>query len=150
MYSMTNRPDTCSRYWPGNGPLQYGTGPVYQHTVLGQYRTGTVILYRFGIGCDRDILSVECMRQSVVHYTFKRKDQATTLLKARSSAICSVQIDPELLFQRLSIAPKSAEQKEEMFRFELCPHPPSLFDETLMLREAQKSVLGDAIWSIKT
>ena len=26
-------------------------------------------------------------------------------------------------------------------------HPPVLFDETLMLREAQKSVLGDAIWS---
>ena len=61
--------------------------------------------------------------------------------------IFSVQIDSELLFQRLIIAPKSAEQKEEMFRFELCPHPPSLIDETMMLREAQKSVLGDAIWS---
>lgn len=88
--------------------------------------------------------------QSVVHYTFKRKDQATTFLKARSSVRVGedqVQIDPELLFQRLIIISKSAEDKEEMFRFELCTHPPALFDEKLMLREAQKSVLGDAIWS---
>ena len=48
--SFLYRPDTCSRYWPGNGPLQYGTGPVCPHTVLGQYRTGTVVLYRFGTG----------------------------------------------------------------------------------------------------
>ena len=76
--------------------------------------------------------------QSVVHYTFMREDQATTLLKARSSAICSVQIDPELLFQRVIIAPKSAEQKERCFALSYAlipgPHPPSLFDETLMLR----------------
>ena len=58
-----------------------------------------------------------------------------------------VQIDPELLFQGLIILPKSAEEKEQMFCFELCPHPPSLFDETLMLREAHKSMRGDAIWS---
>ena len=88
--------------------------------------------------------------QSVIHYTFKRKDQATTLLKASSSVRVGddqVQIDPELLFQRLIVTPKSAEEKEEMFRFELCTHPTSLFDEKLMLREAQKSVLGDALWS---
>ena len=48
--SFPYRPDTCSRYWPGNGPLQYGTGPVSPHTVPGQYRTGTVTLYRFGTG----------------------------------------------------------------------------------------------------
>ena len=46
--SFLYRTDTCSRYWTGNGPAQYGTGPVYPHTVLGQYRTGNVILYRFG------------------------------------------------------------------------------------------------------
>ena len=48
--SFPYRPDTCSRYWPGNGPLQYGTGPVSPHTVPCQYRTGTVTLYRFGTG----------------------------------------------------------------------------------------------------
>ena len=48
--SFPYRPDTCSRYWPGNGPLQYGTGPVSLHTVPGQYRTGTVTLYRFSTG----------------------------------------------------------------------------------------------------
>ena len=48
--SFPYRPDTCSRYWPGNGPLQYGTGPVSPYTVPGQYRTGTVTLYRFGTG----------------------------------------------------------------------------------------------------
>ena len=88
--------------------------------------------------------------QSVVHYTFQRKDQATTFLKANSSVRVGedqVQIDPDLLFQRLIIIPKSAEEKEQVFQFELCPHPPSLFDNTLMLREAQKSVLGDALWS---
>ena len=48
--SFLYRPDTCSQYWAGNGPSQYGTGLVYPHTVLGQYRTGTIILYRFGTG----------------------------------------------------------------------------------------------------
>ena len=41
--------------------------------------------------------------QSVVHYSFKHKDQATTLLKARSYVQVGddqVQIDTELLFQR--------------------------------------------------
>ena len=48
--SFHYRPNTCSRYWPGNGLLQYGTGPVYPHTVLGQYCTSTFILYRFCTG----------------------------------------------------------------------------------------------------
>ena len=48
--SFPYKPNICCQYWPGNGPLQYGTGPVSPHTIPGQYRTGTVILYRFGTG----------------------------------------------------------------------------------------------------
>ncbi len=34
-----------------------------------------------------------------------------------------------------------------MFRYELCSHPPSLFDDSLMMREPQKGVLAEAIGS---
>ena len=50
--------------------------------------------------------------QSIGHYTFKRKDQVATLLKARSSVRVGddqVQICPELLFQCLIMSHQDAD-----------------------------------------
>ena len=87
--------------------------------------------------------------QRVTKYIFKRNDQAVTMASKSAVKIGNeeVQVDPHLLFQRLVVAAKSSDNTEEMFKYELCSHPPALFDTSLMMREAQKSLLAEAMWS---
>ena len=60
-----------------------------------------------------------------------------------------VQIDPNLLFQRLaSIASQSPDTLENALEYELSSYPPSLFDSTFFMREAQKSQLTDCILNL--
>ena len=60
-----------------------------------------------------------------------------------------VQIDPQLLFQRLiTVVQSSSELKAYFLKYELCSYPPALFDSSLLLREARKPVLADAIWDL--
>ncbi|XP_063607207.1 uncharacterized protein LOC134781852 [Penaeus indicus] len=75
--------------------------------------------------------------QSMMTYTFRKSEQAITLGKSSSVQIDGeqVQVDPQLLFQRLIIACKSTDNMEAMFQYELCCYPPALFDSPLMLRE---------------
>ena len=54
------------------------------------------------------------------------------------------QIDP-LLFQRLTLV---ANNLEDVFRFELCSYPQALCSGMQFLREANKPVLANAIWSL--
>ena len=57
-----------------------------------------------------------------------------------------VHVDPQLLFQRLTIASKSSDNFESVFKYELCSHPPTLFDSSQLLRESNKAILANAIW----
>ena len=87
--------------------------------------------------------------KSAADYTFKRSAQAVTLAsKSTSIRIESdtVQIDPQLLFQRLIIACNRSDDLEGLFRYELCSYPVALFDSPLTLRQPQKPVLADALW----
>ena len=61
----------------------------------------------------------------------------------------SIQIDPQLLFQRLTLVAKSIDSLEDVFQFELCSYTPALFSSAQFLREANKPVLADAIWSFQ-
>ena len=81
-------------------------------------------------------------------FTFKRSDQVVTLDSKAAVKIdgVSVQIDPQLLFQRLTIAAKASDNIEDIFKYELCSYPPALFDSSLLLREPQKPVLANTIW----
>jgi len=83
-------------------------------------------------------------------YTFKRKDQVVTLGMKSSVKIDGeqVQVDPQLLFQRLITVAQTAEELESAFKYELCSYPPALFDSSLQLREAHKPVFADAIWDL--
>ena len=56
--------------------------------------------------------------------------------------VFSVQIDPQLLFQRLVIAAKANDNLEYVFKYELCSYPPALFDSAQLLRESHKPVLS--------
>ena len=57
----------------------------------------------------------------------------------------TVQIDPQLLFHRLTIAAKPTQNLEDIFKYELCNYPPALFNLLLLLQEPQKLVLANAI-----
>ena len=61
-----------------------------------------------------------------------------------------MQIDPQLLFQRLTIAARATDNLKDVFKYELCSYPPALFHSTLLLREPQKPVLANAIWALVT
>ena len=81
--------------------------------------------------------------------SFKTKDQAVT----RSTSFVTVnietiQIDPQLLFQRLIAAGTRNDQLEEIFQFELCSYPPAIFEASYVMRPANKSALADAIWAL--
>ena len=57
-----------------------------------------------------------------------------------------VQVDPQLLFQRLIIACDNS-QLDELFQYELCTYPTALFDSPFMLRQPQEPALADALWT---
>ena len=45
----------------------------------------------------------------------------------------AVLVDPQLLFQRLTIPAKALQDLASVFKYELCSHPPALFDNSLLL-----------------
>ena len=61
-----------------------------------------------------------------------------------------VQVDPQLMFQRLSIVATTGgfESPQQFFEYEMCSFPASLFDASLLPLKANKPVLADAIWSM--
>ena len=80
-------------------------------------------------------------------YSFTKSNQAITF-SAKSSVKGDgekIQVDPQLLFQRLIIASQSLDDMIAILKYELCSYPPSLFDSSLMLLKPQKPALADAI-----
>ena len=79
--------------------------------------------------------------KSATDYTFKRRSQAVTLATKSSVSIESdtVQVDPQLLFQRLIVACNRSDDLQGLFRYELCCYiyPVVLFDSSLTLRQPQ-------------
>lgn len=76
--------------------------------------------------------------QEVDHYTFPNSLKVKTLALRLPVNVGekTVDVDPMLLFQRLSVSAstKSEDQKREAFSLELCSYPPNLFDKNLLMR----------------
>ena len=87
--------------------------------------------------------------KSVVEYSFKRKEQSVTLAAKSSIKIDGerIQVDPQLLFQRLVIACMTMEDLESVFQYELCSFPAALFENQVTLRKPQKALLADYLWT---
>ena len=87
---------------------------------------------------------------NVLEYTFKRKSQAVSLGSQTAVMIQgeAVQVDPQLLFQRLSIVAGNGDDAAETFRYELCRYPPAHFESLQLLSQANKASLADAMWDI--
>ena len=89
--------------------------------------------------------------KNIVDFTFKKSNQAITL-NAKSNVKVggeTIQVDPQLLFQRLTtVANGLLEDTSEIFKYELCSFPPSIFDSSGFPREAHKPALADSIWNV--
>ena len=62
----------------------------------------------------------------------------------------TIHIDPQLLFQRLAAAADKMyyDNQADVFKYELCSFPSSLFESSGMFSPADKPVLANAIWSL--
>ena len=60
----------------------------------------------------------------------------------------TMQIDPQLLFQRLITAGTRNDQLEDIFPFELCSYPSAIFEATSAMMPSNKPALADAIWAL--
>ena len=99
-----------------------------------------------------DVILASMEGKTVAEYTFKRNYQVITLDTKSAIKIdgITVQIDPQLLFQRLTLAAKTTDNIKDIFKYELCSYPPALFDTSLLLRKSQKPMLANAIWNLVT
>ena len=109
----------------------------------------TLVCITFQLECMH-IVQLMLTRQKLLGKPFRRKNQAVTMDTKSSIRIDgnTVQIDPQLLFQRLALAAKATYDLEAVFKYELCSYPPAVFESPLLLRQAQKPVLADALWSL--
>ena len=88
--------------------------------------------------------------RSVGDYKFRHKDQAITLTSGSSIKVHrqQLQVDPVLLFQRLTTLANKHDDSKSLFEFELCSHPASLFESSSLPRKANKPALADAVWDL--
>lgn len=88
--------------------------------------------------------------KSSSEFIFKKENQVVAMNSKNTIQIDNdnVQIDPEVLFQRLLFIQNSRvnEKLESIFKYELTQRPPALFDERGFLREGSESVLSDTLW----
>ena len=83
--------------------------------------------------------------------SFCKKDQVVTLACKTAVRLSegNIQVDPQLLFQRLSFVATGGQydNPQSFFKIEMCSYPPALFDSLLLSRKANKPLLADAIWT---
>ena len=89
--------------------------------------------------------------KNVLEYSFKKCNQAVTLGSKSSIKVDgeAITVDPQLLFQRLiAAADRLCDNQADIFSYELCSLPSSLFEASGLLREADKPSLANTIWSL--
>lgn len=83
-------------------------------------------------------------------YVFKKKDQVVVMNSKNTIEIDdeNVQIDPEVLFQRLLFIQnnRNKDELERILQYELTQRPPVFFDENGFLRDGNESALSDILW----
>lgn len=99
----------------------------------------------------REIMST-MYNQRVKDFTFKRNSKAITMADKNALVLDGevTLIDPQLLFQRLILLARNYDDQKlaDVFKFELCQRPSSLFDDYGFMRHTNKTTLGDDIIKI--
>ena len=89
------------------------------------------------------------MDQHVFEFSFQRKNQATNM---QTTGVVigeeTINIDPQVFFQRLIAIKDHHDYSSELFEYELCGYPPALFDRYELPREANKPQIADAVWEV--
>ena len=86
--------------------------------------------------------------KSTDEFTFRKANQAVAL-RSRSTVKIKgehVNIDPQLLFQRLLTAKERCDNVTSLFQYELCTYPAALFESSSLPLEPNKAVLADYLW----
>ena len=87
--------------------------------------------------------------QNVFEFSFQRKNQATNM---QTTGVVigeeTVNIDPQVLFQRLIAIKDHHDYSSELFEYELCGYPPAPFDRYELPRETNKPQISDAVWEV--
>ena len=98
------------------------------------------------IGCG---ILQSMVGKSAGEVKFKRKAQAVTMSTKTTVKVNNdmVQIDPQLLFQRLvAVAQNTVQSLPDVLEYELTSVPSTLFDSSGLPRQAAKSSLADFLW----
>ncbi|KAG0713878.1 hypothetical protein GWK47_015218 [Chionoecetes opilio] len=81
--------------------------------------------------------------QSVAEYKFSQKNQVKTLASAthvKTSSGAQIEMDSQRLYQRLLLTGFNGDiPLPDLFRYEMCSFPPSLFDNHVCMRMGDKS-----------
>jgi hypothetical protein len=110
---------------------------------------------RDGVNVDRakaigEEILTSMVGKSVDEFTFKKSKQAVTLDSRSTVKIKGepVRVDPQLIFQRLvSVGERREDDMASLFKYELCSHPPALFESSSLPLEVTKSLLSDFVWN---
>ena len=89
--------------------------------------------------------------QEVNKHVFKRKDHAIQINAKGKQTLQGkeLDIDPNLLFQRLTLIMQWIDNDPaNMFKYEQCGYPASLFVCSKLLRPAEKPPLSDKLWKL--
>lgn len=83
-------------------------------------------------------------------FVFRKKDQVVLMTSKNTVQIDdeNVQIDPEVLFQRLLFVQnnRSKDDIEGILQYELTQRPPVFFDERGFLRDGNEFALAETLW----
>ncbi|XP_014679227.1 PREDICTED: uncharacterized protein LOC106819081 [Priapulus caudatus] len=127
---------------------------------LGEFHTEMSYLGRIGhlmAGSGlQEVLELTYASNSVSHmltveeFTFQKADQAVTIASKSTMKIKeqAVKVDPQLIFQRLVFVGERSGNLPSLFKYELCGHPPALFDSYGLPLTARKPALADALSNI--
>ena len=85
-----------------------------------------------------------------MRHSFRRKEHVVTMASQNVIKIrdAMIPLDPQLLFQRLVTAGMRQERMGEVFTYELCSYPPSMFENRHNLLPADKPALAEALWKL--
>jgi hypothetical protein len=117
----------------------------------------TGVVAEDGVNCEKakevgDSIIKKMAGKDVHEHSFQKKDQVKTLACKTSVHLKdgSIQIDTQLLFQRLSVLATSGQydNPSSFFEYEMSSYPAALFDTSLLLRKADKPALADALWKM--
>ena len=128
--------------------------PFANDTSLRSIATGVVAESTVNADCAKEagnIILAKMVSKNPVDFIFKKKDQAVAQSTKSTVKIQgeSIQVDPQLLFQRLVAAARGMfEDPSVIFEYELCSFPSAIFESSVLLRAANKASLGEAIWNL--